>query len=92
MIKIENFDNLRLSGIAYGGHSGSKKWVIIEGEKWLLKYPKSTKSMDRVDLSYTTVPLSEYLGSHIYELIGIETHKAKLGISNKKIVVACKDF
>ena len=34
----------------------------------------------------------EYLGSHIYELIGLETHETKLGIANDKVVVACKDF
>lgn len=24
MIKVENFDNIEVSGITYGGHSGSK--------------------------------------------------------------------
>lgn len=92
MIKIENFDLLMPSGISYGGHGGSKKGIIIDNERWFLKYPKSTKSMDVEGLSYSTTPLSEYLGSHIYESIGLETHKTKLGIANGKIVVACKDF
>ena len=92
MIKIENFDLLNSSGISYGGHGGSKRGVIIDGERWFLKYPKSTRSMDVEGLSYSTTPLSEYLGSHIYELIGLETHKTKLGFANGKIVVACKDF
>lgn len=92
MIKIENFDSLNPSGISYGGHGGSKRGVIFNNERWFLKYPKSTKSMDVEGLSYSTTPLSEYLGSHIYESIGIETHKTKLGIANGKIVVACKDF
>ena len=92
MIKIENFDLLSSSGISYGGHGGSKRGIILEGERWFLKYPKSTKSMDVQGLSYSTTPLSEYLGSHIYESIGIETHKTKLGFANGKIVVACKDF
>lgn len=92
MIKIENFDLTFPSGIGYGGHSGSKKGIIINGERWFLKYPKSTKSMDVKGLSYTTTPISEYLGSHIYELIGLETHETKLGIANDKVVVACKDF
>lgn len=43
-------------------------------------------------LFYSTTPLSEYLGSHIYKSIGIETHNTLLGISNEKLVVACKDF
>ena len=92
MIKIENFDLLNPSGISYGGHGGSKRGIIIDNERWFLKYPKSTKSMDVEGLSYSTTPLSEYLGSHIYESLGIETHETKLGFANGKIVVACKDF
>lgn len=48
--------------------------------------------MNVVGLSYSTTPLSEYLGSHIYESIGVDTHETKLGIANGKLVVACKDF
>ena len=92
MIKIENFNNSLASEVSYGGHSGSKKGIIFNNENWLLKYPKSTRSMDVQGLSYTTSPLSEYLGSKIYESIGIETHEVKLGIANEKVVVACKDF
>ena len=43
MIKIENFDNNEVSGITYGGHSGSKKGIIYNNEKRFLKYPKSNK-------------------------------------------------
>ena len=92
MIKTENFDLLNHSGISYGGHSGSKRGIIMNGERWFLKYPKSTKSMDVDGLSYSTTPISEYLGSHIYESIGLDVHKTKLGYANGKIVVACKDF
>lgn len=92
MIKIENFDLLASSGISYGGHGGSKKGIIINNERWFLKYPKSTKSMNAEGLSYSTTPLSEYLGSHIYESIGLEVHETKLGFSSGKIVVACRDF
>ncbi len=92
MIKIMNLDSCEGTPKGYGGHSGSKKSILIENERWLVKYPKSTKSMDVEGLSYTTTPLSEYLGSHIFELIGIDTHKTILGFSNGKLVVACKDF
>lgn len=92
MIKIENFDLLVSSGISYGGHGGSKKGIIINNERWFLKYPKSTKSMNVEGLSYSTTPLSEYLGSHIYESTGLEVHETKLGFASGKIVVACRDF
>lgn len=63
--------------------------VIIDGEKWFLKYLKSTKSRDVHGLSYSTSSLSEY---HIYESLGMDSHKTRLGYANNKIVVACKDF
>jgi len=92
MIKIHDFNNLPLSGVTYGGHGGTKKGVVIDGEKWFLKYPKSTKSMEVENISYTTTPLSEYLGSQIYASIGLPVHETILGITNEKLVVACKDF
>ena len=92
MINIDNFEKYPASGLSYGGHGGSKKGIIIDGEKWFLKYPKSTKSMEVKGISYTTTPLSEYLGSNIYDLIGIPAHETRLGVYDNKLVVACKDF
>lgn len=70
MIKINDFDSCVPSGISYGGHGGSKRGIIIDNEKWFLKYPKSTKSMGVQGMSYSTTPLSEYIGSHIYKMLG----------------------
>ena len=92
MIKIYDFNSMMPSGISYGGHGGSKRGIILNNERWFLKYPKSTRSMDVEGISYSTTPLSEYLGSHIYASIGLETHETRLGIANDKVVVACKDF
>lgn len=92
MIEIKNLDSCELTNKGYGGHSGSKKGILFDGEKWLIKYPKSIKNMDVKGLSYTTTTLSEYLGSHIYESVNIDTHETILGISNGKLVVGCRDF
>lgn len=90
---IYNFNNLPESGLRYGGNAGSKKGVIINNENWLLKFPKTTKDYrGKIEISYTTSPLSEYIGSHIYESIGIPVHQTLLGECDGKIVVACKDF
>lgn len=80
MFNIVNFKNVIPSGISYGGHSGSKMGIIYNGEKWFLKYPRLTSCV------------SEYLGSHIYNSIGANAHETILGVSNGKVVVACKDF
>lgn len=91
-IVIENFNNLETNNRKYGGMAGLKLGVILDKENWILKFPKSTRGFDRVEISYTTAPLSEFLGSHIYQLIGVESHDTKLGIKDNKLVVACKDF
>lgn len=91
-MKIYDFNDVTLSGRMYGGLSGLKLGIILDNEYWILKFPKNTKNFDNVDISYTTSPLSEYLGSHIYEAIGIDVHKTRLGIKDKKLVVACRDF
>ena len=78
MITIKNLEEYPLTNKGYGGHSGGKLGMLIDNENYLVKFSSNA--------------LFEYLGSHIYEIIGIETHKTMLGYLNGKIVVACKDF
>lgn len=93
-MKIYDFNECPLSDRngTYGGNAGSKEGILINGEYWIAKYPKSTRGMRGVLNSYTTSPLSEYIGSHVYEILGIDTHKTELGIRKGKLIVACKDF
>lgn len=94
MSKIFNFENVKLSdrnGI-YGGMAGQKEGIIFQNEYWLIKYPQRTRSINKKDISYTTSPLSEYIGSHIYKILGFDVHDTVLGIRHDRIVVACKDF
>ena len=51
----------------YGGKAGSKEGIIAEGEYWIVKYPQNTQGMRGTLASYTTAPLSEYIGSNIYD-------------------------
>ncbi len=77
----------------YGGRGGDKDGIVFQGANWIVKYPKTTKGMSVPDdLKYTTSPLSEYIGSHIYQILGFDTHETILGYRNHKIVVALKDF
>ena len=99
MIKIVDFTNCPLSSrnLEYGGRAGEKKGIIYNDEFWFLKYPKNAKGMRNTDgLSYVTSPLSEFIGSQIFELLGYDVHKTILGICDdggrKKVVCACKDF
>jgi hypothetical protein len=91
MIEIKEYDELKVVR-SYGGRSGTKFGVVAGDGIWLLKFPKTTKEMAKADVSYTTSPLSEYLGSQIYASLGIPVHETCLGLRDGKIVVACKDF
>lgn len=82
----------------YGGMSGSKYGIIIDGARWMVKFPENTKGFAGREKpnhhvpSYTTSPISEYIGSKIYESLGIPVHETMLGYRDGKIVVACRDF
>ena len=80
-----DFTNYPLSDVYYGG-SEKKLGIIINGEKYMLKFQKSTPFGKRNN------HISEYIGSHIFELLGIKTHKTILGTYKGEEVVACKDF
>ena len=89
---LNDYSKAQINNQLYGGAAGQKLGININGENWFLKFPKSTRSMKNVNISYTTSPLSEYIGSHIYEDIGIDVHATELGIYDNKLVVACRDF
>lgn len=91
MLDLDKY-NVNDRNFSYGGLAGDKEGIDINGEPWIVKYPKSTRGMKGELVSYTTAPLSEYVGSHVYEILGIPVHKTELGIRNGFLVVACKDF
>ena len=99
MINMIDFTNCELSSrnLEYGGRAGEKKGIIYNNGFWFLKFPKNTLGMDKVKgLSYVTSPLSEYIGSNIYRILGYDVHETVLGIcfdgKRNKVVCACKDF
>lgn len=87
-----DFNGCKDNHKVYGGMAGSKLGIIYQEENWILKFPKSTKGMKESEISYTTSPLSEYVGSHVYQILGYDVHETKLGTKDHKLVVACKDF
>lgn len=80
-----DFSNYKLSNIRYGG-SERKLGILINDEPYMLKFQKNTKFGKRNN------HLSEFLGSHIFELLGFNVHKTYLGKYKGEFVVACKDF
>ena len=99
MNMLVDFSNCQLSSrnLEYGGRAGEKKGIIYNGGFWFLKFPKNTSGMNNVKgLSYVTSPLSEYIGSNVYRILGYDVHDTILGVCfdgrKNKVVCACKDF
>ena len=85
----------RLHGKAYNGANGKKIAVEYDGKQYMLKFPPSGANKP-TELSYTNSCFSEYLGSHIFNMVGIEAQQTILGTftvnGKEKIVCACEDF
>jgi len=89
-----DFTNLPVRNKTYAGANGSKISVVYGGEQYMLKFP--TAPSRNKEMSYANGCVSEYIGCHIFESIGIPVQETLLGTYTKKgkqkIVVACKDF
>jgi len=89
-----DFTNLPRRNKTYAGANGSKISVLLDGEQYMLKFP-AVPSRNR-EMSYTNGCVSEYLGSQIFNIVGIRAQETLLGTFTKngkeKIVVACRDF
>lgn len=92
-MEIKNYSDYKEGIFVYGGKAGPKKSIYDEdGNIWMLKFPQNTKTKETIAVSYTTSPVSEYIGSHIYHSMGFPVHETQLGTYQNKVVVACKDF
>lgn len=85
MITAIDFSEYKPNGKYYGG-SERKEGINIDGEDYMIKYQKQTAFGKRNN------HISEFIGSHIFEICGLETHKTYLGYREGEQVVACKDF
>lgn len=92
-MEIIDFDACPRSGAFYGGRAGRKVGVIYGGVPWILKFPRPGRDHSGSHVpSYTSSPVSEWLGSHIYESLGIPAHETLLGYREGHVVCACRDF
>lgn len=89
-----DFTNCKQLKKAYGGANGNKLSVIYNGKIYMLKFP--SQQTKNPNISYTNSCVSEYLGSHIFNLLGVKAQNTILGTftyqGKTKNVVACEDF
>lgn len=80
-----DFSNYPLSDQYYGG-SEKKIGILINDSPYMLKFQKKTAFGMRFN------HISEYIGSHVFALLGFPTQETYLGFYHGEQVVACKDF
>ena len=85
MITAIDFSEYELNGKYYGG-SERKEGITIDGADYMIKYQKQSAFGKRNN------HISEFIGSHIFELCGFQVHRTYLGYRDGEQVVACKDF
>lgn len=79
----------------YGGNRGKKLKITYNEKKYMLKFPAVFKIKE--EKRYMNSCISEYIGCHIYDIIGIPVQETILGNYTLKngrnsIVVACGDL
>lgn len=82
MLDFSNYPKLN----KYYGGSERKIAVSVDGYEYMLKFQK------RETFSLRCNHISEYLGSHIFELLGFKVQDTYLGVYCGEEVVACKNF
>jgi hypothetical protein len=94
MLEIRDFSSYPQNNNFYGGLSCHKAGVTVDDTDYLVKYPGYLKGLGlkNVRLEISNATASEYIGSHIYEMLGIPVHETFLCRRNGKIAVACKDI
>lgn len=81
-----DFSKYEKTNTYYGG-TERKFGINIDGFEYMIKFQKQTNfGTKRFN------HISEYLGSHIFELLGFEAQDTYLGTYNGEQVVACKNF
>lgn len=82
---MKEYSNYPNGGRFYSG-AERKKSILINDDAYIVKFRKNS----REGLRFNHV--SEYLGSHIFSMLGIDTQETGLGLYKGEEVVVIKDF
>lgn len=76
--------------VGFSGANGNKLSIRYKDEEYMLKLPAHAKH--NKNMHYSNSSISEYVGCHIYQMLGIPAQETLLGTYQGKISVACKDL
>lgn len=93
-MNLVNCDNLEVvENRLYGGATGAKIAVKYNDSVWMVKCCESLrdKNYHNVEISYANDVISEYIGSRIYQNLGLPTQRVVLGTLGGRICIMCSD-
>lgn len=93
MNNLIDFNECRTFLNDYEG-ADTKLKIQFNNEIYMLKLGKELEHDDKKPLqaSHSNTPVAEYLGSHIFQMMGIPAQETLLGSFNGRLAVACRDF
>ena len=94
-MELKKLDNFPIDATrVFGGATGPKFCILINNVPYMMKGQQNLKlkQFKNVEISYANDPVSEYIGSHIYEYYRVPVHDTLLGTYKGKLVVCCKDI
>ncbi len=79
----------------YAGANGAKISISCDGRQYMLKFPSKAPER-RYKVEYKNSTVAEYLGCHIFNILGVRAQETLLGTyrigEKEKVVVACEDL
>ena len=85
-----DFSSLPRRNKTYAGANGSKIAVVLDNEIYMLKFPGIARQ--NKDMSYANGCICEYLGCHVFEIVGIPVQKTLLGTFSRNGKEKCLGY
>lgn len=85
------FSKYKSGARSYGG-SDDKRCIFMDDKFYMVKLPNEIPTPNSLQTSVSNNVISEYIGSHIMQSLGLETQNTLLGLWEGQVVVACEDF
>lgn len=86
-----NFENFATDAHSYAG-SDDKRSIFMNGKYYMVKLANANEPKNSLQTSASNNAISEYIGSHIMQSLGLETQNTILGHWSDCVAVACEDF
>lgn len=92
-MQLIDFSDCEINNATNYGGSDRKFGIYYQGEPYMIKFAEKVEEK-RGEMGTNSINncISEYIGSHIAQSMGIPTHDTLLGTYDNEIIVACKDF